>query len=1048
MLGNTSGKTINLESGASVVGLDAGTADVNLVGIASTDVTVVRNGTTLEIRNADGDVLVSVAAGTDATTELSFSDGSATMAVSGSDLTFGGQTLADGDEVAGADVTVTGEGSGADEGQTFSLTADSTAVNEGGTATFTLDTTNVAEGTEVAYTISGVDAADVVGGSLTGTTTVGADGTATIDVALAEDASTDEGAETLTLALDNGQATADVTVNDTSVATTFELTAASQTVEEGNALTFTVTANQAVDADTDVTFTLVPGDGTAVNAGTNDTNTNDFGTGSFNPQTVTIPAGSTEVTFDVTPQADGVSELPEDFVVRAEVDGEVVGEVTATAQDASGANAGQTYTLTTGVDSLTGTAGSDTFVGADDGGVTTTSNLGDEIDGAAGTDTVKITTDQAAANIPSLTNIEKLHLVKAGATDHQSVNAAAIAGLKTLELEGGETNATGQVTATMGAGQSLILDSITDGDATGDAGNNGDVLVASSAAVTSVDVTVDGASAQTDVADFTAGNDLDLDITGANVATANLTAVGINNISLANAGTSLETLNVAGEGSVVVQNQLSLESVDASANTGGVTVNNSGLGIGEDVAVTGGSGNDVLTVNLASNATVDAGAGDDVVTLNNATAANLVSSAGVADSIDGGEGTDVLSLTSAGAQALSVDAAADRAVIKNFEILRIDGLDADTDAAAPNDSFDISAFGLNSLQVTGDVVDSGAGTAQTATVSGFTSGATVETRLAADQSAALNVGMTGATGANTPDDTLNLKLNADLVDQPTAGAPANAFAASFGVDGINKLNVTTADRVNTDGATGRDDGYILNLTNASNVDTITVDGDRELSFTSGTNTDALANFNAADLTGDLIVDLNGFTGTQGVTVTGGAGTNDLTGTDLADIIVGGDRADTITGGAGADSLTGGAGADTFVFATGDYTAASATALAAAADKITDFATASDIIDWSANLTVEQNGAAIGGNAAINAEGFASFATGDDTLVKKITAVEAAIDAGTNSDGDFAIFEDSGNTYVFISEGTSGVGAGDGLVELTGVTGLSDSTITAGDMTIA
>ncbi|MDR5900463.1 hypothetical protein QC823_15980, partial [Halomonas vilamensis] len=185
VLGNTSGKTINLENGASVVGLDAGTADVNLAGIASTDVTVVRNGTTLEIRNADGDVLVSVAAGTDATTELSFSDGSATMAVSGSDLTFGGQTLADGDEVAGADVTVTGEGSGdtgggdtggADEGQTFSLTqgadnptgaaGDDTfnAFVDAGTATFqpNLDTVDGGEGNDtlVAYGLA-VGAADV-----------------------------------------------------------------------------------------------------------------------------------------------------------------------------------------------------------------------------------------------------------------------------------------------------------------------------------------------------------------------------------------------------------------------------------------------------------------------------------------------------------------------------------------------------------------------------------------------------------------------------------------------------------------------------------------------------------------------------------------------------------------------------------------------------------------------------------------------------------------------------------------------------------------------
>ncbi|MDR5900375.1 calcium-binding protein [Halomonas vilamensis] len=156
VLGNTSGKTVNLESGASVVGLDAGTADVNLAGIASTDVTVVRNGTTLEIRNANGELLVSVAAGTGKTTELSFTDGSATLAVSGTDINFGGQTLGDDVEVAGSDITVTGEGSGdtgdTDAGQTFSLTASADSINEGASNTFTVTASQpVAEETTVTF---------------------------------------------------------------------------------------------------------------------------------------------------------------------------------------------------------------------------------------------------------------------------------------------------------------------------------------------------------------------------------------------------------------------------------------------------------------------------------------------------------------------------------------------------------------------------------------------------------------------------------------------------------------------------------------------------------------------------------------------------------------------------------------------------------------------------------------------------------------------------------------------------------------------------------
>ena len=47
-------------------------------------------------------------------------------------------------------------------------------------------------------------------------------------------------------------------------------------------------------------------------------------------------------------------------------------------------------------------------------------------------------------------------------------------------------------------------------------------------------------------------------------------------------------------------------------------------------------------------------------------------------------------------------------------------------------------------------------------------------------------------------------------------------------------------------------------------------------------------------------------------------------------------------------------------------------------------------------------------------------------------IEAAINGAGNADGVSAIFADSGNTYVFISEGaTGGLGAGDALIELTG-----------------
>ncbi|MFO7628170.1 MAG: S8 family serine peptidase [Prochlorococcaceae cyanobacterium] len=107
---------------------------------------------------------------------------------------------------------------------TYSLAAAANSVNEGGSISFTLTTTNVAENTTLVWKLSGsgITTADVDGGSLQGSLTVGADGKASFSVTLANDLTT-EGAETLVAGLfaDNTSTTvlssASVVVNDTSL---------------------------------------------------------------------------------------------------------------------------------------------------------------------------------------------------------------------------------------------------------------------------------------------------------------------------------------------------------------------------------------------------------------------------------------------------------------------------------------------------------------------------------------------------------------------------------------------------------------------------------------------------------------------------------------------------------------------------------------------------------------------------------------------------------------------------------------------------------------
>lgn len=130
---------------------------------------------------------------------------------------------------------------------TYALSVSAASVNEGSSLLFSLTTTQVAAGSTVAYALSGVNAADVAGGVLAGTLTVAADGKASLAVALLADALT-EGAETLTMTLANDLGSVSATVNDTSLTppppATYALAASSASVNEGSAVTLTLSTTQ------------------------------------------------------------------------------------------------------------------------------------------------------------------------------------------------------------------------------------------------------------------------------------------------------------------------------------------------------------------------------------------------------------------------------------------------------------------------------------------------------------------------------------------------------------------------------------------------------------------------------------------------------------------------------------------------------------------------------------------------------------------------------------------------------------------------------------
>ena len=64
-------------------------------------------------------------------------------------------------------------------------------------------------------------------------------------------------------------------------------------------------------------------------------------------------------------------------------------------------------------------------------------------------------------------------------------------------------------------------------------------------------------------------------------------------------------------------------------------------------------------------------------------------------------------------------------------------------------------------------------------------------------------------------------------------------------------------------------------------------------------------------------------------------------------------------------------------------------------------------------------------------------------------IAASFTAATNTAGEFAFFKvnGSGDYYLFISDGTAGLGVNDDVIQLVGVTSISGINLTSGNLTI-
>lgn len=527
----------------------------------------------------------------------------------------------------------------------------------------------------------------------------------------------------------------------------------------------------------------------------------------------------------------------------------------------AGAPTSSIFTLTTGTDNLTGTSGNDVFSAAD-----TTLAAADQVNGGAGTDVLNFTYTGAGAAFPAatLTSVETLNLRNVG-TGTLTLNASTIAGVTAVNSDR-STNVVTVTNLATGAAAGVTGD----GTVVGGAFNAGYVDAATAAIVNISGGTTAGSGAITlsglGLTSTTVNASGAANTTGALTLAATTTSLTVNAASnlttgdVTNTGAAaLTTVTVTGAGAVsfgATAQQATVTKIDASANTGGLTV---ALGSAATQTVTGGTGNDVITTGgVLTTGSVNAGTGTDT----------LIVGINV-----GHVNTASLAAKYTGFETLRVNGTLDASLISGITAIQLSGaansitnLNA-TQAAAVSARADIGATTLTLATQTG-----------TADVLNLTMGTGTGT------AAAANAGVLTITGFET----LNVTAN--------AGASATA--------GANRTTTITGAIVDTSLTAINLKGTAVAFTDIATTKAVTIDGSAltgDGATTSLGLTVAGSATAGSTITGSAVAD--SFTiGAEGSTYNGGLGNDGFT-TTAAILTADGTTDVVLAGGGGTDTLT-------------------------------------------------------------------------------------------------------------------------------------------------
>lgn len=281
----------------------------------------------------------------------------------------------------------------------------------------------------------------------------------------------------------------------------------------------------------------------------------------------------------------------------------------STAFSGTSSTMGGTFTLTTNVDGVSGTAGDDTISGLI--GTSGTFTVGDDINGNAGTDTLNlIDASGTAGGFVSIDGVEVINvrtLVAAG-VDTTELNAADWSGVASL------TNASSIADASLnvsGLSTTTTITLVGRTDITADFSNTTTASVSvgilGTGVYDSTATTLASASAAATAHIHLNGNTDDLiDSVAVNLAGSSLARI--------EAGSAVKTYTITGSGNAVLVTDDTITSFDASAAQGNIDITLQGA---SEVVAKGGAGNDTfrLGTTFSNNDSIVGGAGTDTVTL-------------------------------------------------------------------------------------------------------------------------------------------------------------------------------------------------------------------------------------------------------------------------------------------------------------------------------------------------------------------------------------------------------------------------------------------------